>query len=808
MNRTRWQWVLVAAGFLTAFSAAEAQQRSLRIGYVYPAGGKQGTSFEAVIAGQFIPDVTNVYVSGGGVEAKLVQLIKPISGGELNKLRIEMDQLLARKAVVQKDFRALEKFRSFKSAKNVKTDDAAHDKELEELKKKYADATWTAADEGRLREVRMKMASGVRKPANPAICELAIVQISVAADAEPGRRELRIATPGGLSNPLVFFVGQLPEFSEPPVKTITQQKSAIAKTAFAPKPRKAGADPEITLPAVVNGQILPGEVDRYRFTARKGQRLVVAASARRLIPYLADAVPGWFQATLRLCDAKGNELAFSDDFRFQPDPLIYYEIPQTGLYILEIHDAIYRGREDFVYRISVGQLPFVTGIFPLGGQAGAKTAASVEGWNLPVSTLTLQPEGKAPGVLPVSVAAGKHVSNPVPFAIGTLPECAEAEPNDDPQKAQPLTLPVIVNGRVASPGDRDVFRFEGKEGDEVVAEVEARRLGSPLDSQLKLTDTTGKIIAFNDDFEDRGTGLNTHHADSFLRAKLPAAGVYFVHLADTQNKGGAAYAYRLRISPPRPDFALRIVPSCINARPGATVAIAVYALRRDGFTGEIALKAQQAPQGLALAGARIPAGEDDVRLTLLAPPVPQSGPVRFSLEGRATIQGTEVSRVAVPAEDMMQAFAYHHLVPSRDGLLVVAGSPASAPPLTRLGDEPLKLALGGTAEVRFAVAKGARAPEMQVELDDPPKGIAIQKISAEDQAVIVVFSADAKDAKPGQKGNLILNAAREFTPEAREGAPAPTRQRTSLGLLPALPFEIGPAPPPAPAATPEKPKAN
>jgi hypothetical protein len=31
-------------------------------------------------------------------------------------------------------------------------------------------------------------------------------------------------------------------------------------------------------------------------------------------------------------------------------------------------DALYRGREDFVYRIAIGELPFVTDIFPLGGR--------------------------------------------------------------------------------------------------------------------------------------------------------------------------------------------------------------------------------------------------------------------------------------------------------------------------------------------------------------------------------------------------------------------------------------------------------
>ena len=69
------------------------------------------------------------------------------------------------------------------------------------------------------------------------------------------------------------------------------------------------------------------------------------------------------------------------------------------------------------------------------------------------------------------------------------------------------------------------------------------------------------------------------------------------YLGDTQGKGGPDYAYRLRISHPQPDFELRVTPSSINARAGATVPVTVYALRRDGFSGEIALKLKDAPAG-------------------------------------------------------------------------------------------------------------------------------------------------------------------------------------------------------------------
>src|SRR5208283_240207 len=152
-----------------------------------------------------------------------------------------------------------------------------------------------------------------------------------------------------------------------------------------------------------------------------------------------------------------------------------------------------------------------------------------------------------------------------------------------------------INGRIDAPGDEHVFCFEGRAGEQIVAEVLARRLDSPLDSTLKLTDAAGKQLAFNDDFDDKGSGLETDHADSYLTATLPADGNYYIRITDAQHHGGPDYAYRLRISAPRPDFALRVVPSAINVRAGLSVPVTVYALRKDGFTNAIDLRLKNAP---------------------------------------------------------------------------------------------------------------------------------------------------------------------------------------------------------------------
>ena len=130
-----------------------------------------------------------------------------------------------------------------------------------------------------------------RRNQNPAIAETVTLRVTLATNAEPGEREIRLATPTGLSNPLRFWVGQLPEFTKRETKTVPDAANFRQLRFNNEQKAVAPTEMNITLPAVVNGQILPGGVDRYRFQARKGLQLVVAATARELIPYLAGRRP-------------------------------------------------------------------------------------------------------------------------------------------------------------------------------------------------------------------------------------------------------------------------------------------------------------------------------------------------------------------------------------------------------------------------------------------------------------------------------------------------------------------------------------
>ena len=109
------------------------------------------------------------------------------------------------------------------------------------------------------------------------------------------------------------------------------------------------------------------------------------------------------------------------------------------------------------------------------------------------ATLTRPPNDAAPGTCRVAANKDGLISNAVPFVLDSLAECVEKEPNNEPSQAQKVEAPIIANGRIDQADDWDVFRIEGRAGEKLVAEVHARRLGSPLDSMLKVTDESGHL---------------------------------------------------------------------------------------------------------------------------------------------------------------------------------------------------------------------------------------------------------------------------------------------------------------------------
>ncbi len=665
-SRPRRLLALLSAVAVFAPLAAFAQARPYT-GYVYPAGGQQGATFPVKVGGQALATVTGVEVTGQGVSAKVVKCYKRIGPQEITLMRNQLKEL--------KDGLKEE------GKEGEKTPDAET-------------AALMARIERRLEEY-------CNRPASAALADLVFLEVSIAPDAAPGRREIRLATATGITNPVAFHVGQLPESSREPMLTSPFQVLGKEELSLRKRPEEE-VERRVEPPCTVNGQIASGEVNRYRFPARKGQRIVLSVLARELVPFIADAVPGWFQPVLVLRDAKGREIAYEDDFRFKPDPVILFDVPADGEYVAEIADAIHRGREDFIYRLTIGELPYLTGIFPLGGIAGSTPSVQVQGWNLDGAEI-LHPSAKdAPGLHLVSAKRDGRISNPLPFVLDTLPELLEVEPNDPPGAPQRVTLPVIVNGRIGTPGDRDVFAFEGKANQSIAAEVSARRLDSPVDSVIQLVGPDGALLALNDDHEDLAAGANTHHADSRLLATLPEDGLYRLHLGEATRSGGSEYAYRLRLAPARPSFDLRITPSSATVTAKSGASLTLHAARRDGYEGPIEVALKDPPPGLVCAPVTLAPGKTTARIAIKAEPEAFGKSFHLEFVGSATIDGEAVRRAVVPTEDRMQAFLWRHLVPA-ENLRVLVPDPEAKPPAGRPlpPPDPETLAATKASETKF-----------------------------------------------------------------------------------------------------------
>ncbi len=563
--------------FFFAF-AFVVQGQKLNIGFVYPAGGQQGTTFEVEVGGQNLKNVTGIHVSGGGVTGTIVKTQKSQGKGGKDKKKLSENEQIAER-------------------------------------------------------IRIK--------------------VTIDKDAVPSVRDFRLTTTTGMSNRIFFEVSQLPNFLEEPTKNQTIESATKVPST----------------PVILNGQVLPGERDHFVFEGKKGEQLVCFVKARALVPYLADAVPGWFQSVLTLYDSKGKEIAYNDDYKFNPDPLIVCTLPENGKYYLEIKDAIYRGREDFVYRIAVGEIPFIYDIFPLGGRRDKVTKVTLNGVNLASKEITVKPGKNDPDRI-VLQQKGKtgFLSNEVFFEVGDYPEYME-KPSSK-KNPMPISLNSIINGTISTPYEEDWFVLDVKKGERIVVEVNARKLGSPIDAELSVYDSKWNLVVSNDDLKNDSEGLETHHADPgviFAANNTKDEGLYYIRLIDSQNHGGKDYTYRLKISPAKPDFDLRIDPSSLIIPRKGTAIFTVHAIRKNKFNGDIEVNIENLPKGYLLSKNTISKGESRLRMTITAPEDAEEKNLDIKIKGTAEDpEGGMIERIALPAEEMTQAFYILHLVPTQD----------------------------------------------------------------------------------------------------------------------------------------------
>ena len=119
-----------------------------------------------------------------------------------------------------------------------------------------------------------------------------------------------------------------------------------------PEGREAGGEgvQPVTIPTSLGGRIDPaGDVDRFKFAAKKGQllRFEVAAAA----------VGSWMDAVLVIEDAAGKELERHDDIdrKTNHDVSLDWQAPADGEFVAKVMDLNRAGGSDLVYKFEISE---------------------------------------------------------------------------------------------------------------------------------------------------------------------------------------------------------------------------------------------------------------------------------------------------------------------------------------------------------------------------------------------------------------------------------------------------------------------
>jgi len=250
--------------------------------------------------------------------------------------------------------------------------------------------------------------------------------------------------------------------------------------------RSPGTGQLLKLPASVIGNLhKAGDVDFYRFHVASGQQLGVQV--------LTKVVGSKIDPYLQLTDEHGNVVAEATE------GFLGYTFAAGGVYALGVRDRDLRGGANMHYRLHVGEIPVVTALFPLGQERGTQADISVKGVFLGADKVRVQ--------VPASAAVGSKIRVPVPSAhgsplgnqevvVGEFPETLAVVQTADahPSRMGVIPVPGTANGTLLQPGQKDDWRFTARQGQRLVLETNARRLGSSLDSILEVLDSGGNPV--------------------------------------------------------------------------------------------------------------------------------------------------------------------------------------------------------------------------------------------------------------------------------------------------------------------------
>lgn len=402
------------------------------------------------------------------------------------------------------------------------------------------------------------------------------VTVEVASDCRLGEHVVQVRTKDGISDYRSVYIGALPNVGE------VEDNNDFSN----PQP--------LEMNSTVNGRITAEDVDYFKVTLTKGDRLSVEVEGVRL-GFLIDT-------SLAVLNEERFEIAVCDDTSLtNQDPFVSLIAPEDGDYYIQLRECSYGGNDQSHYRMHVGSFPRPTAVFPAGAKPGETLKLSFLG----DASGPIEQEMQIPdsfGFRNGLFLTQNDLTTPssIPFRISELDNVNEVEPNNKywPEVSSG-NVPCAFNGIIGTPDDYDLFRFTAKKGQVFDVECLARRLGSGLDSVIHIYNAAdNKLISGNDD--SRGP-------DSYIRFQVPADGDYFIRVRDHLRRGADDFVYRVEFRPVKPELRLSIprvdrysqLRQSIAVPRGGRFATLINATKVD-FGGEIELLGEGMPAGITM----------------------------------------------------------------------------------------------------------------------------------------------------------------------------------------------------------------
>ena len=288
------------------------------------------------------------------------------------------------------------------------------------------------------------------------------VKLTAASDAPRGSVDLSVVGPGGESGKVKVFVDDLP-----------QVFPLVTNTAVLP----------VSFWGVLDE---PGRSDEFTFEAKAGQTLVLDLAVRSVGSKLTNG-------SLTLLDERGVAIASDNGFD-GGDRFVAWRVAVDGRYQARIGDQMLGATKNHFYRLSVGELPMVTGVFPLSATTNAEAELTLAGFNLPaVAKVRLKTGGAGEMDVPLDLEKFR-ARRAFKLLVAEGVQSTEREPNDTPGEATSMQVPGAMNGRIDRPGEADLFRFEAQAGRLLIIETDAARRGSTVDTKVEVLHPDGTPV--------------------------------------------------------------------------------------------------------------------------------------------------------------------------------------------------------------------------------------------------------------------------------------------------------------------------